>query len=64
MDAYRIALHSKVDCIEIDVSRSFDGVLFALHDRYFSDHLPYLLFHLPFYLYSLTPIRLRQLRFS
>ncbi|KAK7859055.1 glycerophosphodiester phosphodiesterase gdpd4 [Quercus suber] len=33
MDAYRIALHSKVDCIEIDVSRSFDGVLFALHDR-------------------------------
>ncbi|KAF3958947.1 hypothetical protein CMV_016193 [Castanea mollissima] len=33
MDAYRIALHSKVDCIEIDVSRSSDGVLFALHDR-------------------------------
>ncbi|XP_030936881.1 glycerophosphodiester phosphodiesterase GDPD4 isoform X2 [Quercus lobata] len=33
MDAYRIALHSKVDCVEIDVSRSFDGVLFALHDR-------------------------------
>ncbi|KAK4570651.1 hypothetical protein RGQ29_029493 [Quercus rubra] len=33
MDAYRIALHSKVDCIEIDVSRSFDGILFALHDR-------------------------------
>ena len=64
MDAYRIALHSKVDCIEIDVSRSFDGVLFALHDRYFSDHLHYLLFHFPFYLYSLTPIRLRQLRFS
>ncbi|XP_034674917.1 glycerophosphodiester phosphodiesterase GDPD4-like isoform X2 [Vitis riparia] len=33
MDAYRIALHSQVDCIEIDVSRSSDGVLFALHDR-------------------------------
>jgi glycerophosphoryl diester phosphodiesterase len=34
MDAYRIALDSQVDCIEIDVSRSSDGVLFALHDRY------------------------------
>uniref|UniRef100_A0A2N9EDT8 glycerophosphodiester phosphodiesterase n=1 Tax=Fagus sylvatica TaxID=28930 RepID=A0A2N9EDT8_FAGSY len=33
MDAYRIALDSQVDCIEIDVSRSSDGVLFALHDR-------------------------------
>lgn len=33
MDAYRFALHSQVDCIEIDVSRSLDGVLFALHDR-------------------------------
>lgn len=33
MDAYRIALQSHVDCIEIDVSRSSDGVLFALHDR-------------------------------
>ncbi|PWA89507.1 Glycerophosphoryl diester phosphodiesterase [Artemisia annua] len=33
MDAYRIALRSQVDCIEIDVSRSADGVLFALHDR-------------------------------
>ncbi|XP_059636413.1 glycerophosphodiester phosphodiesterase GDPD4 [Cornus florida] len=33
MAAYRIALHSRVDCIEIDVSRSSDGVLFALHDR-------------------------------
>lgn len=33
MNAYRIALHSQVDCIEIDVSRSSDGVLFALHDR-------------------------------
>ncbi|KAK4489990.1 hypothetical protein RD792_000644 [Penstemon davidsonii] len=35
MDAYHIALSSQVDCIEIDVSRSSDGVLFALHDRYF-----------------------------
>ncbi|TYH72732.1 hypothetical protein ES332_D05G275300v1 [Gossypium tomentosum] len=33
MSAYSIALHSQVDCIEIDVSRSSDGVLFALHDR-------------------------------
>ncbi|XP_058192322.1 glycerophosphodiester phosphodiesterase GDPD4 isoform X3 [Rhododendron vialii] len=33
MTAYRAALHSQVDCIEIDVSRSSDGVLFALHDR-------------------------------
>ncbi|KAA8544559.1 hypothetical protein F0562_022582 [Nyssa sinensis] len=33
MAAYRLALHSQVDCIEIDVSRSSDGVLFALHDR-------------------------------
>ncbi|XP_026662041.2 glycerophosphodiester phosphodiesterase GDPD4 isoform X2 [Phoenix dactylifera] len=33
MEAYRIALDSRVDCVEIDVSRSSDGVLFALHDR-------------------------------
>ncbi|XP_057763499.1 glycerophosphodiester phosphodiesterase GDPD4 isoform X1 [Arachis stenosperma] len=33
MAAYVSALNSKVDCIEIDVSRSSDGVLFALHDR-------------------------------
>lgn len=33
MAAYHIALRSQVDCIEIDVSRSSDGVLFALHDR-------------------------------
>ncbi|KAJ0754571.1 putative glycerophosphodiester phosphodiesterase [Helianthus annuus] len=33
MTAYNIALRSQVDCIEIDVSRSADGVLFALHDR-------------------------------
>ncbi|XWS24653.1 hypothetical protein CRYUN_Cryun27aG0001000 [Craigia yunnanensis] len=33
MSAYNFALHSQVDCIEIDVSRSSDGVLFALHDR-------------------------------
>ncbi|KAL9993099.1 putative glycerophosphodiester phosphodiesterase [Helianthus debilis subsp. tardiflorus] len=32
MTAYNIALRSQVDCIEIDVSRSADGVLFALHD--------------------------------
>ncbi|KAK2385755.1 SUN domain-containing protein [Trifolium repens] len=31
--AYVSALQSRVDCIEIDVSRSSDGVLFALHDR-------------------------------
>ncbi|CAH9122482.1 unnamed protein product [Cuscuta epithymum] len=31
--AYKTALHSQVDCIEVDVSRSSDGVLFALHDR-------------------------------
>ncbi|CAI0457248.1 unnamed protein product [Linum tenue] len=31
--AYQSALRSHVDCIEIDVSRSSDGVLFALHDR-------------------------------
>ncbi|CAA6660187.1 unnamed protein product [Spirodela intermedia] len=33
MGAYHEALRSNVDCIEIDVSRSSDGVLFALHDR-------------------------------
>ncbi|PON34893.1 Glycerophosphoryl diester phosphodiesterase [Parasponia andersonii] len=33
MDAYDFALRSQVDCIEIDVSRSLDGILFALHDR-------------------------------
>uniref|UniRef100_A0A803N0Q9 glycerophosphodiester phosphodiesterase n=1 Tax=Chenopodium quinoa TaxID=63459 RepID=A0A803N0Q9_CHEQI len=33
MAAYRSALRSRVDCIEIDVSCSADGVLFALHDR-------------------------------
>ncbi|PKA57160.1 hypothetical protein AXF42_Ash002464 [Apostasia shenzhenica] len=33
MEAYRIALDSHVDCIEIDISRSLDGTLFALHDR-------------------------------
>ncbi|XP_062073079.1 glycerophosphodiester phosphodiesterase GDPD4-like isoform X2 [Humulus lupulus] len=31
--AYHSALASQVDCVEIDVSRSLDGVLFALHDR-------------------------------
>ncbi|KNA17028.1 hypothetical protein SOVF_083780 isoform B [Spinacia oleracea] len=33
MAAYHSALHSQADCIEIDVSSSADGVLFALHDR-------------------------------
>ncbi|PIN02060.1 Glycerophosphoryl diester phosphodiesterase [Handroanthus impetiginosus] len=33
MDAYNSALSSQVDCIEIDLSRSSDGVLLALHDR-------------------------------
>ncbi|KAL6660768.1 hypothetical protein ACP70R_001803 [Stipagrostis hirtigluma subsp. patula] len=33
MDAFRLALDARVDCVEVDVSRSSDGVLFALHDR-------------------------------
>ncbi|XP_057532612.1 glycerophosphodiester phosphodiesterase GDPD4 isoform X1 [Amaranthus tricolor] len=33
MAAYRSALLAGADCIEIDVSRSADGFLFALHDR-------------------------------
>ncbi|KFK41564.1 hypothetical protein AALP_AA2G145400 [Arabis alpina] len=33
MDAYSYAIRSRVDCIEVDVSRSSDGVLFALHNR-------------------------------
>ncbi|KAK7322360.1 hypothetical protein VNO77_25739 [Canavalia gladiata] len=33
MASYLSALQSRVDCVEIDVSRSSDGVLFALHDR-------------------------------
>ncbi|KAK8580120.1 hypothetical protein V6N12_070404 [Hibiscus sabdariffa] len=33
MSAYGFALRSQVDCVEIDISRSSDGVLFALHDR-------------------------------
>jgi len=33
MDAFRMALDARVDCVEVDVSRSSDGVLFALHDR-------------------------------
>ncbi|XP_031402995.1 glycerophosphodiester phosphodiesterase GDPD4 isoform X2 [Punica granatum] len=33
MAAFHAALHSQVDCIEIDVSRSSDGILLALHDR-------------------------------
>ncbi|AQK49265.1 Glycerophosphodiester phosphodiesterase GDPD4 [Zea mays] len=32
MDAFRMALDARVDCVEVDVSRSYDGVLFALHD--------------------------------
>ncbi|XP_057857926.2 glycerophosphodiester phosphodiesterase GDPD4 isoform X2 [Cryptomeria japonica] len=33
MAAYRLAVHSQVDCMEIDASRSHDGVLMAIHDR-------------------------------
>ncbi|XP_027340812.1 glycerophosphodiester phosphodiesterase GDPD4 isoform X2 [Abrus precatorius] len=33
MASYLSALQSRVDCVEIDASRSSDGVLFALHDR-------------------------------
>ncbi|GAB2217246.1 hypothetical protein Droror1_Dr00000418 [Drosera rotundifolia] len=33
MAAYRSALIFEADCMEIDASRSSDGVLFALHDR-------------------------------
>ncbi|KMZ62146.1 putative Glycerophosphoryl diester phosphodiesterase, partial [Zostera marina] len=33
MEAYDYALRLHVDCIEIDISRSSDGVLFAIHDR-------------------------------
>lgn len=33
MDAFRMALDARVDCVEVDVSRSSDGELFALHDR-------------------------------
>ncbi|XP_013700745.1 glycerophosphodiester phosphodiesterase GDPD4 [Brassica napus] len=33
MDAYSYAIGTRVDCIEVDVSRSSDGVLFALHNR-------------------------------
>ncbi|GKV12313.1 hypothetical protein SLEP1_g23474 [Rubroshorea leprosula] len=32
MAAYNFAIHSQEDCIEIDVSHSSVGVLFALHD--------------------------------
>lgn len=33
MTSYRLAIRSQVDCVEIDASRSRDGVLVALHDR-------------------------------
>ncbi|VAH93749.1 unnamed protein product [Triticum turgidum subsp. durum] len=33
MDAFRMALDARVDCVEVDVSRSSDGTLLALHDR-------------------------------
>lgn len=33
-----MALDLQVDCIEIDASRTRDGVLVALHDRYFNSH--------------------------
>ncbi|VAI02914.1 unnamed protein product [Triticum turgidum subsp. durum] len=33
MDAFTMALDARVDCVEVDVSRSSDGTLLALHDR-------------------------------
>lgn len=39
ISAYQFALRSQADCVEIDVSRSADGVLFALHDRYSRPHI-------------------------
>ena len=33
MEAFRMALDARVDCVEVDISRSSDCVLFALHDR-------------------------------
>lgn len=33
MTSFRLAIRSQVDCVEIDASRSRDGVLVALHDR-------------------------------
>lgn len=36
--AYELALNLQVDCIEIDASRTRDGVLVALHDRSSSYH--------------------------
>lgn len=44
MAAYKIALGARVDCVEIDASRSSDGVLFALHDRYISALCVYFIF--------------------
>lgn len=32
--AYQSALNMQVECMEIDASRTGDGVLVALHDRY------------------------------
>ena len=48
MAAYRSALLAGADCIEIDVSRSADGFLFALHDRFVElpTHLDDICFHL------------------
>ncbi|KAL8162341.1 hypothetical protein V2J09_013830 [Rumex salicifolius] len=37
--AYLNAIRSRVDCIEIDVSRSSDGFLFALHDSFCFGHV-------------------------
>uniref|UniRef100_A0A0E0ME46 glycerophosphodiester phosphodiesterase n=1 Tax=Oryza punctata TaxID=4537 RepID=A0A0E0ME46_ORYPU len=34
MDAFRLALDARVDCVEVDMSRSSDGALFVLHDRF------------------------------
>jgi glycerophosphoryl diester phosphodiesterase len=33
MAAFGLALDMHVDCIEVDASRTQDGVLVALHDR-------------------------------
>lgn len=34
MEAYRYALQESVDCVEVDASRTLDGHLVALHDRF------------------------------
>jgi glycerophosphoryl diester phosphodiesterase len=37
--AYTLAMEEKVDCMEIDASRTADGVLVAIHDRWVSNIL-------------------------